>query len=240
MPTIRIKPKSDALLVVDVQPAFMSGGGLPVPYGDTVVPEIQKLLPKFPKRFATRDSHPQGHISFASSYVGLEPFTVLTYDGLQHGRPYLQIAGRSRFGPEELYDYLRHVGSQTLWPDHALEGTVEEAIAPGLSYADFQYVLVKGRNPACDAYGGFRDCLGRASGFDAVLRGAGVRRLFVCGLAYDYCVGATALQAAEEGFDVVVLRDATRSVDVPKGSDAHMTRQLNEADVAIESVTYLA
>ncbi len=179
----------DALLVVDVQHDFLPGGALAVPGGDAVVAPIAALAPAFGTVVATQDWHPPGHVSFASAHQG--------------GRPFETIALKQ--GPQEL------------WPDHCVRGTRGAALHPGIPDEALTLVLRKGTRREVDSYSAFRENAGpdgarQSTGLGAWLRERGVRRVFVCGLARDYCVRATAVDAAAEAFEAVVLEDLTRSV----------------------------
>ena len=231
--------ETDALLVVDVQPTFMPGGGLPVEEGDQVVPVVRKLMESFPpsRRFATKDQHPRGHISLASSYVDFAPMTPLAADWTEaHPR----LAPHVQFTLADLKQYLTQVQVQVLWPDHAIAGTTEAELHPGaLSESDFAFIQVKGLDPKCDSYSGFFDNLRRATGLAERLRQRGVRRCFLVGLAFDYCVGWSAEDAVAEGFQAVVVEDATRAVGFPTGSVAKMRASFREKSVSVVCSTDL-
>jgi nicotinamidase/pyrazinamidase len=180
----------DALLIVDLQPDFMPGGPLAVGGGDELVAPIAAVAPRFRTVVATQDWHPPGHRSFAASH-GRAPFEVIE----QHGPP------------------------QTLWPTHCVQGTPGAALHPALPEAAIDVVLRKGTRRDVDSYSAFRENVGpdgeRAStGLAELLRARGVDRVFVCGLARDYCVAWTAIDGACAGFRVVLLDDLTRAVDV--------------------------
>lgn len=188
---IELDPGRDGLIIVDVQPDFMPGGGLPIPRGDDVVTPIGAFLERFllPTVVATQDWHPPGHISFASVHPGLAPFDTI-----------------------ELHDH-----EQVLWPDHCVQGTSGAALHTGLPTIPITSILRKGMNPNIDSYSGFRDNHGPGgrrpeTGLAGFLRDRGVRRVFVCGLALDVCVAWTAEDAVVMGFEVVLLRDMSRSV----------------------------
>lgn len=236
---IRIDLKTDALLVVDAQPTFMPGGGLAVKDGDKIMPVIWDLMWHFPRerRFATKDRHPRGHISLASSYVGFEPMTTLTYNDVvmwaQRGRYCPRIAHYAMFRRDELVNYLEQAKFQVLWPDHAIEGTAEAELHPSISEQLFVHVQVKGIDPKCDSYSGFFDNLKRPTGLGDAMRERGVKRVICCGLAYDYCVGWTAEGAIAEGFEAVVVMDATKPVCYPEGSVEKMTKSLQDKGVLL-------
>lgn len=232
---IQVHPQADAILTVDVQTTFMPGGGLPVKDGDQVVPVVLKTEAMFPweRRFATLDQHPLGHISLASSYLGYKPGHRLTADEVKTWDVNPPIAGRAPFDVFMLLMYLGRVGTQILWPDHGIIGTPEAELHPALSRGRYVHVQIKGRDPLCDSYSGFRDNLGRPTGLADRLHPKKTVRLFVQGLAYDFCVGWTALDAVKEGFgEIYVIKDATRSVDLP-GTVAKMDADLAAAGVQV-------
>ncbi|MCW3474612.1 bifunctional nicotinamidase/pyrazinamidase [Limobrevibacterium gyesilva] len=179
---------TDILGVVDVQPTFMPGGELPVAGGDAVVPVINRLLAgPFRHAFATQDWHPPGHISFASAH-GRAPFTEITL-------PY---------------------GPQTLWPDHALQGSPNAALHPGLDQARIETIVRKGFHPAIDSYSTFfENDHATTTGLDGWLRNRGFRRLFLAGLATDFCVAWSAEDAARLGYETYVIEDACRGIGLP-------------------------
>ncbi|HEX7080001.1 MAG TPA: bifunctional nicotinamidase/pyrazinamidase [Gammaproteobacteria bacterium] len=192
-------PISDrsALIVVDVQPDFLPGGALAVTDGDAVLEPIRRLLAarRFPLVVATQDWHPPGHVSFASSHPGRTPFETI------------ELYGRE----------------QVLWPDHCVQGTPGAELSPALPWDAAEAVVRKGTNPAVDSYSGFRnnwDERGERppTGLGGYLRERGVRDVYVCGLARDFCVRWTAEDARDLGFETTVLWDATRSV-APAGDD---------------------
>jgi nicotinamidase/pyrazinamidase len=186
---MRLDRAKDALLVVDVQHDFLPGGALAVGGGDAVVAPIAALAPRFATVVATQDWHPPGHVSFASSHPGREPYEIVNLAQ----------------GPQEL------------WPDHCVQGSRGAALHPGVPDAALSLVLRKGTRPDVDSYSAFQENVGPdgrrpTTGLGAWLSARGVRRVFVCGLARDFCVRASAVDAASEGFEVVVLDDVTRAV----------------------------
>jgi len=187
--TMAIDPARDALLVVDLQHDFLPGGALGVAGGDQIVAPIAVLAPRFATVVATQDWHPPGHVSFASTHAGTEPYTTL----------------------------LRPSGPQELWPDHCVRATHGAALHPALPDAAVTLVLRKGTRPDVDSYSAFRENVGPGghrptTGLAAWLMARGLRRVFVCGLARDFCVRASAVDAAVDGFETVVLDDLTRPV----------------------------
>ena len=186
---MRIDPIHDALVVVDLQRDFLPGGALAVEEGDSIVEPIARCARRFGTVVATQDWHPRGHVSFASAHAGAAPFTVR------------ELA----YGPQEL------------WPDHCVRGSAGAALHPSLPDEVVTLVLRKGTRPDVDSYSAFRENLGPggarpSTGLAAWLRERGVERVFVCGLARDYCVRATAVDAAAAGFETFVLDDLTRAV----------------------------
>jgi nicotinamidase/pyrazinamidase len=181
----------DALLIVDVQNDFCPGGALAVPDGDGVVPVINRIARAFPAVVATQDWHPEGHISFASRHEGKKPFEVFEIGGTE----------------------------QVLWPDHCVAGTAGAEFHPGLETTPVRFVLRKGTDREVDSYSAFVDNDRRTpTGLASLLREIGTGRVFVSGLATDVCVRATALDGRRAGFQVIVLEDACRAVDVPPGN----------------------
>jgi nicotinamidase/pyrazinamidase len=195
---------SDAcLIVVDVQNDFMPGGALAVPRGDEVVPVINRLAQRFEWIVATQDWHPRGHASFASSHAGRKPFerTRLAY------------------------------GEQVLWPDHCVQDTAGAALHRDLAIPRAQLVVRKGYRPAVDSYSAFLEADRKAStGLAAWLRELGIRRLWLCGLATDFCVGWSALDARAAGFEATVIEDASRAIDLD-GSLERAWQQMQAAGV---------
>ncbi len=186
---MKLDPTTDALLVVDLQHDFLPGGALAVPSGDEVVAPIAALAPRFTTVVATQDWHPPGHVSFASAHPGRRPYETL----------------RLPQGPQEL------------WPDHCVRGTPGAALHPRLPDVVLTLVLRKGTRQEVDSYSAFRENVGPdgrrpTTGLGAWLAARGVRRVFVCGLARDFCVRWSALDAAAEGLDAIVLDDLTRPV----------------------------
>jgi nicotinamidase/pyrazinamidase len=179
--------ESDVLLVVDIQNDFCPGGSLAVPRGDEVVPLINSLAVKFPHVVLTQDWHPLGHLSFASSHTGKQPFETI----------------------DVFY------GRQILWPDHCVQGTSGAAFRADLSIAHAELVLRKGYHRNIDSYSAFYENDRRTkTGLASYLRERGFTRVFLAGLAFDFCVRYSAEDARREGFEVVVFEDACRSIDV--------------------------
>lgn len=178
---------TDALLVIDAQNDFCEGGALAVQGGAGIMPLINRLAERFATVIATQDWHTPDQISFASNHDGATPFTEI----------------------EVAY------GRQMLWPDHCLQGSVGADFHPDAAPAVRKALAVirKGYNPAVDSYSGFYENDRKtATGLAGLLRDRGVTRLFLCGLAYDYCVRFTAEDAVKEGFEAVVIEDACRAI----------------------------
>ncbi|SIQ16387.1 nicotinamidase/pyrazinamidase [Alkalispirochaeta americana] len=192
----------DALLVVDVQNDFLPGGALAVPRGDRVIPVINRIMPHFSLVIATQDWHPADHGSFASNHSGRSPGEVIQLEGLQ----------------------------QILWPDHCVQNTPGASFASGLDVAGFHGVVRKGSDPRVDSYSGFFDNGGtRATGLERILRDRAVTRVIVCGLAQDYCVKFTALDALRLGFETVVVEDGTLPVEVSPGDGDRALQEVLDA-----------
>lgn len=179
-----------ALIVVDVQNDFLPGGALAVPDGDVVVPVINQLMPQYELVVATQDWHPAEHESFASRHLGHAPGDVIDLHGVQ----------------------------QILWPDHCVQHSAGASFAAGLDVAQFDHVVRKGDDPGIDSYSGFFDNdHRRATGLGRILRDRGVDTVDICGLAADYCVKFTALDAAKLGINTTVFTNATRAVNLNEG-----------------------
>jgi nicotinamidase/pyrazinamidase len=177
----------DVLLVIDVQNDFCPDGALPVPDGHEVVPVINALAAGFRHVVLTQDWHPRGHMSFASEHVGRKP-----YDTVQ-----------ASYGP------------QILWPDHCVQGTAGAGLHEDLRIPHAQLILRKGYHPHIDSYSAFYENDRKTpTGLAGYLRERGLNRVFVVGLAFDFCVRYSAEDARREGFDVTVVEDACRGIDV--------------------------
>lgn len=195
-----------ALVLVDLQNDFLPAGALPVPDGDQVIPLANQIQQRFDLVVATQDWHPSNHASFAAIHPGKMPGDVIDLDGLQ----------------------------QTLWPVHCVQNTVGSAFAPGLDISRVRKIIQKGTDPGIDSYSGFFDNGHRKStGLDFYLKQAGVTETFVLGLATDYCVKFTAMDALELGFATYVLVDACRGVELQTGDVAAALHDMATAGVQI-------
>jgi nicotinamidase/pyrazinamidase len=182
-----------ALIIVDVQTCFVAGGSLPVPHGEEVIPLINRIAGAFATVVATQDWHSVDHVSFASSHPGRKPFDSID---LAYGR-------------------------QVLWPDHCVMGTEDAQFARGLDTASAQLIIRKGFHRDIDSYSAFLEADRRTTtGLAGYLRARQVRRVYVCGLATDFCVAWTALDARRAGFDAAVIEDASRGIDLNGSLDA--------------------
>ncbi|QNT78323.1 bifunctional nicotinamidase/pyrazinamidase [Entomobacter blattae] len=206
---LTLSPTTDMLGVIDVQPDFMPGGALPVPHGDKVIGPINTLLTRyFSQAFATQDWHPKGHCSFASSHPPHRPLETISL-------PY---------------------GPQTLWPDHAVQDTPGARLHPQLTTAAIQLIIRKGTHREADSYSAFFDNGHTYStGLAAWLRAQGIKRLFFCGLALEYCVLFSALDAKKAGFEAFVIEDATQALNTPF-ADGTTSRQKALKDLSQHSI----
>jgi nicotinamidase/pyrazinamidase len=200
----RIKPDAtSALIVVDVQNCFIAGGTLAVPHGEDVVPVINKIAPAFQNVILTQDWHPKGHASFASAYPGKKPFESVE---LAYGR-------------------------QVLWPDHCVQGTPDAALDKDLSIPHAELILRKGFHPDVDSYSAFEEADRKTStGLKGYLEQRGIRTLFVTGLATDFCVAWTAIDARKAAFETYVVEDACRGIDL-NGSLAAAWKAMEKSGV---------
>jgi len=182
----------DVLLVVDIQNDFCPGGNLAVPRGDEVVPVINGLAGKFAHVVLTQDWHPPGHLSFASSHPGKKP-----------------------------YDFIEVTyGAQILWPDHCVQGTRGAEFRSDLDIAKAELVLRKGYHREIDSYSAFyENDRTTPTGLGGYLRERGFTRVFLAGLAFDFCVRYSAEDAHREGFEVIVIEDGCRAIDIEGSAD---------------------
>lgn len=192
----------EALLVVDVQNDFLAGGALAVPRGDEVLPVINGLMDEFDSVIATIDYHPKGHVSFASSHEGRAIGDVVEVDGV----------------------------AQMLWPDHCVQNSVGAELAEELRNGPLTKFVCKGIDPLVDSYSAFFDNNGQNdTGLAEYLRDCGISKIFVCGLALDYCVKFSVLDALHLGFDVTLIEDATRAVNAEEGDGERAIAQMRAA-----------
>jgi nicotinamidase/pyrazinamidase len=183
----KITPTADdALIVIDVQNDFCPGGALAVPKGDEIVPLVNRLIEQFQHVVLTQDWHPKGHSSFASTHKG-DPFTAI------------------KLG----------YGDQTLWPDHCVQGTKGAEFHRDLVARESELILRKGFRKEIDSYSAFyENDRATKTGLNGYLRDRGLKRLFMCGLATDFCVAWSALDGRREGFPIIVVEDACRAIDL--------------------------
>lgn len=192
-----------ALIVVDVQVGFLPGGNLPVPRGEAVVPVINALARRYANVVLTQDWHAPGHLSFASAHPGRAPFETIEL-------PY---------------------GPQVLWPDHCVMGTADAEFAPALDIPHAQAILRKGYRREVDSYSGFLEAdRTTRTGLDGYLASRGIRTVHVCGLATDFCVAWTALDARRFGLAAAVIEQACRGIDLD-GSMARAWAEMVAAGV---------
>ncbi len=197
--------EGDALVVVDAQNDFCPGGALAVPDGAAIMAVANRLGARFPHLVLTQDWHPPRHISFASSHPGRQAFETI------------QVA----------------YGDQVLWPDHCVHGTRGAELHPDLETTRAALILRKGNDPAVDSYSAFYENDHRTStGLAGYLRERDVKRLFLAGLATDFCVLYSALDARREGFTVAVVQEAVRGIDL-QGSLARAWERMREAGVLL-------
>jgi nicotinamidase/pyrazinamidase len=204
---------TSALLVIDVQNCFLPGGSLAVKDGDQVIPVINRLARGFANVVLTQDWHTAGHISFASAHAGKKPFETIDL-------PY---------------------GKQVLWPDHCVQGTDGAALSKDLSIPQAGLVIRKGYHNDVDSYSAFTEADGKTTtGLAAYLKARDLQRLFIAGLATDFCVAWTAMDARKAGFDAHVVEDACRGIDT-QGSLAKAwadmekagVKRINSSDIAV-------
>lgn len=201
-----MRPATDALIVIDLQNDFCPGGALAVAGGDEIIPRINDLMQDFPVRVLSQDWHPAGHTSFAASHPGAAPFSMIDM-------PY---------------------GPQVLWPVHCVQGTKGAAFHAGLDVDAAHLVLRKGFHPGIDSYSAFFENDRRTpTGLDGYLKSRGVTSVTLVGLATDFCVAWSAIDAVRHGYEVTVLEGASRAIDL-NGSLAEARRLMRDAGVRLE------
>jgi nicotinamidase/pyrazinamidase len=196
---------NSALIVIDVQHDFCPGGALAVADGDAVVAPINAMMGQFDHVILTQDWHPQNHSSFASQHDGHDPFTMITM-------PY---------------------GEQTLWPDHCVQGSAGAAFQDALDSDRAELIIRKGYRPAIDSYSAFfENDKTTPTGLGGALNERGIHAVTMAGLATDFCVAFSALDAARLGFDVTVVMSACRAIDLGGSLDTAIT-QMKDAGVTL-------
>jgi len=196
------------LILVDIQNDFLPGGALAVPDGDQVIPVVNSLQSRFSLIVATQDWHPANHGSFAASHTGKKPFEQIDLNGLP----------------------------QTLWPVHCVQNTAGAALAPGLTQDRIAKIFQKGTDSGIDSYSGFFDNGHRKStGLGEWLKEQNVSEVFVCGLATDYCVKFTALDAVQAGLETSLIEDACRGVNLRPDDVKNAVEEMKAAGVQILS-----
>jgi nicotinamidase/pyrazinamidase len=202
--TSKIKADTTSvLIVVDVQDCFIAGGTLAVPHGEDVVPVINKIAPAFENVVMTQDWHPTGHVSFASTHPGRKPFETI------------KLA----------------YGNQVLWPDHCVQGTPDAALDKDLHIPQTELIVRKGFHRNVDSYSAFEEADRKTpTGLQGYLKERGIERVFVTGLATDFCVAWTALDARKAAFETYVIEDACRGINL-NGSVAAAWREMGKRGV---------
>ena len=199
----------NALILVDIQNDFIPGGSLAVQSGDEIIPLVNELQQSFDLVVATQDWHPKDHKSFASSHAGKKPFEKIILHGID----------------------------QVLWPDHCIQGTPGAEFSDHLKMNKVETIFRKGMDAEIDSYSGFYDNgYKRSTGLAGYLRERKVSKVYLCGLAGDYCVFYTAKDALKENFDVFIVEDATRSID-EKGFEKAKNEILASGGQVIRSET---
>lgn len=196
---------NSCLVVVDVQNDFCPGGALEVPAGDEVVPAVNRLIDMCDHFVLTQDWHPADHSSFASQHLGAEPMTSIQMS----------------------------YGAQILWPDHCIQDTIGAKFHPGLNWVGAEMIVRKGFRRQIDSYSAFfENDHETPTGLGGYLKERGFAAVTLCGLATDFCVGFSALDAARMGFETTVVLDACRAIDVDGSLDA-MLSEMRDAGVTI-------
>jgi nicotinamidase/pyrazinamidase len=194
------------LIIVDIQNDFLPGGALAVHEGDQIIPIVNRLIPQFEFVIATQDWHPPDHGSFASNHPGKNPGELIDLHGLQ----------------------------QVLWPNHCIQNTKGADFSAELNSKNIRKVFQKGTDQHIDSYSGFYDNgKMKDTGLNAFLTAQGIRQVYVVGLATDYCVKFTAIDAAAAGYDTHVIRDASRAVNLHKNDEAKALNEMRKKGIKI-------
>ncbi len=201
-----------ALMIIDLQNDFCPGGALEVPEGDKTVAPINRSMDHFDSIIATQDWHPKGHVSFASSHSGKEPFDTINLEGID----------------------------QILWPEHCVQGSKGAEFHPELRSDPIKLIIRKGWNPSIDSYSAFKENDGvTLTGLEGYLKTLNIQHLFIGGLALDVCVLYSVIDAIELGFSVNLLEDACRGIDTPAGSVNQALETMKHKGAAIIKTTDL-
>ena len=190
--------RNSALIVVDVQNGFTPGGHLAVAHADQIIPKINQLATHFDNIVLTQDWHPENHISFAENHVGKNPFDTVELN----------------------------YGTQVLWPSHCVQGTPDADFHPDLNIPRAQLIIRKGFHPGIDSYSAFKEADHQTStGLAGYLKERGIDTVYIVGIATDFCVAWTAIDAAKMGFKSYVIADATKAIDL-QGSLQHAWQEM--------------
>jgi len=209
---IPVMSNKKVLIVIDMQNDFCPGGNLPVKDGDEIIPVVNEIMKSFAVVVATQDWHPQNHVSFASNHKGKKIYDTIIHDGID----------------------------QALWPDHCVAGTKGADFYKGLDTDRFNLILRKGTNPAIDSYSAFMENDKKTeTGLHGYIKALNPAKVFVCGLATDYCVYYTAMDSVKYGFETHVLIDACRGIDEPAGSINAVIADMKKSGIKIENVNEL-
>ncbi len=195
-----------ALILVDIQNDFMPSGTLPVPEGDQIVSLVNEIQEKFDLIVATQDWHPGGHKSFATNHIDKQPGEIIDLNGIE----------------------------QILWPAHSVQGSEGAEFFDGLKTDKIDNIIKKGTDPEIDSYSGFFDNdQNKSTGLELCLRKRNVSRVFIVGLALDYCVKFTAMDANRIGFETTVILDATRGVDINEEDSQKAVEEMQDAGIKV-------
>lgn len=203
---VELKEKANSLIITDIQNDFCPAGALAINEGDQVIPIINRISRKFYKVVATQDWHPPDHLSFASNHPGKNEYDVIDLDGIQ----------------------------QVLWPDHCIQSSKGAEFHPALDTQPVHLIIRKGVHRRIDSYSTFLENDKKTpTGLEGYFKGLGIKQVFLTGLATDYCVFYSAMDAREIGFDVFIILDACRGVNVPENNVAEALNVLKKNGVHI-------
>ena len=210
---IKLKTNENALIITDIQNDFCPGGALAIAGGDQTIPIINRISGKFYKVVATQDWHPPDHLSFAANHGGKKEYDIIDLNGIE----------------------------QVLWPVHCVQGLAGAAFHRDLDLRPVHLAIRKGVHRGIDSYSTFRENDKKTpTGLDGYLKGLGISQVFLTGLATDYCVFYSSMDATEFGFDVYLILDACRGVGLPEGNIEKALKTLRQNDVKIIESTQLS
>lgn len=198
--------KVKTLLIVDLQNDFLPGGAISVPHGNEIIPVLNQIIPKFSLILATKDWHPENHVSFAANHPGKKIGDTARFNGID----------------------------QILWPVHCVQNSRGSELSPELQADAITAIFYKGTDPSVDSYSAFFDnARKKSTGLSEFLRSRKIKEFFIAGLAVEYCILYTAIDAVEEGFQPIVIKDCCRGINLKKGDEERAFKKMRDAGVEV-------